>query len=83
MDGVLNALRRGVRILFDMGIERIVLAADHGHLFADELSEDMKVRKPYLWEVEKTPCGAGMVFMGRWYWNRRVHKQVSCLYLGS
>ena len=46
MDGVLNDLRRGVRMLVDMGIERIVLAADHGHIFADELSEDMKVDSP-------------------------------------
>jgi len=46
MDGVLNDLRRGVRMLVDMGIERIVLVADHGHLFADELSEDMKVDSP-------------------------------------
>ncbi len=46
MDGVLNDLRRGVRMLVDMGIDRIVLAADHGHLFADELSEDMKVDSP-------------------------------------
>ena len=46
MDGVLNDLRRGVRILVDMGIERIILAADHGHLFADELTEDMKVDAP-------------------------------------
>jgi len=46
MDGVLNDLRRGVRILVDMGIERIVMAADHGHLFTDELSEDMKVDAP-------------------------------------
>jgi len=46
MDGVLNDLRRGVRMLVDIGIERIVLVADHGHLFADELSEDMKVDSP-------------------------------------
>lgn len=46
MDGVLNDLRRGVRVLVDMGIEHIVLAADHGHIFADELSEDMKVDAP-------------------------------------
>ena len=46
MDGVLNDLRRGVRMLVDMGIERIVLAADHGHLFAEELSEDMKIDSP-------------------------------------
>ncbi|NLY01638.1 MAG: PglZ domain-containing protein [Rhodopirellula sp.] len=46
MDGVLNDLRRGVRVLADLGVERIVLAADHGHLFAEELSEDMKVEAP-------------------------------------
>lgn len=46
MDGVLNDLRRGIRVLIDMGIDHIVLAADHGHLFADELSEDMKVNAP-------------------------------------
>ncbi|MEK6799670.1 MAG: PglZ domain-containing protein [Planctomycetota bacterium] len=46
MDGVLNDLRRGIRILAEAGIERIVLTSDHGHLFADELSEDMKVDAP-------------------------------------
>jgi len=46
MDGVLNDLRRGVRVLFDLGVQRIVLTADHGHLFGDELSEDMKVDAP-------------------------------------
>lgn len=46
MDGVLNDLRRGIRVLIDSGVERIVLAADHGHLFAEELSEDMKVDSP-------------------------------------
>jgi len=46
MDGVLGDLRRGLRILADMGIERIVLSADHGHIFADELTEDMKVDPP-------------------------------------
>jgi hypothetical protein len=46
MDGILNDVRRGLRVLAGMGIERIVLAADHGHLFADELSEDMKVDPP-------------------------------------
>ncbi len=29
-----------------MGIEYIVLAADHGHLFAEELTENMKVDSP-------------------------------------
>jgi len=46
MDGVLVDLRRGVRVLADLGIETIILAADHGHLFADELTEDMKIEAP-------------------------------------
>jgi hypothetical protein len=46
IDGVLSQLRRGVRILADYGVKTIVLAADHGHLFADELGEDMKIESP-------------------------------------
>jgi hypothetical protein len=46
MDGVLNDLRRGIRVLVDLGVKRIVLASDHGHLFTEELSEDMKVDSP-------------------------------------
>jgi hypothetical protein len=46
MDGVLGHLRRGVRILSDHGIKTIILVADHGHLFADEIGEDMKIEAP-------------------------------------
>ncbi|MDA7645313.1 PglZ domain-containing protein [bacterium] len=46
MDGVLVDLRRGVRVLADLGIQTIVLAADHGHVFADEITEDMKIDAP-------------------------------------
>lgn len=46
IDGVLGDLRRGVRILSDHGIKTIILAADHGHLFADEIGEDMKIEAP-------------------------------------
>jgi hypothetical protein len=46
MDGVLGHLRRGVRILADHGIGTIILAADHGHLFTDEIGEDMKIEAP-------------------------------------
>jgi hypothetical protein len=35
-----------VRVLADHGIKTIVLAADHGHLFADEIGEDMKIDAP-------------------------------------
>ncbi len=46
IDGVLSQLRRGVRVLADHGIKNIVLVADHGHLFADEIGEDMKIEAP-------------------------------------
>jgi hypothetical protein len=46
IDGVLGHLRRGVRVLADHGIKTIVLVADHGHLFADEIGEDMKIEAP-------------------------------------
>ena len=46
IDGVLSHLRRGVRVLADHGIKTIVLVADHGHLFADEIGEDMKIDAP-------------------------------------
>ena len=46
MDGVLSHLRRGVRVLADTASRTIVLVADHGHLFADEIGEDMKIEAP-------------------------------------
>jgi hypothetical protein len=46
IDGVLSQLRRGVRVLADHGVTTIVLAADHGHLFADEMGDDMKIEAP-------------------------------------
>jgi PglZ domain len=46
MDGVLNDLRRGCRILADLGVRTIILVADHGHLFGEELGEDMKIDAP-------------------------------------
>ena len=45
MDGVLNDLRRGFRVLSDLGVTSIVFTADHGHLFADEVS-DAKIDAP-------------------------------------
>jgi hypothetical protein len=46
IDGVLSHLRRGVRVLADHGIKTIVLVADHGHLFGDEIGEEMKIEAP-------------------------------------
>ncbi|HUY31317.1 MAG TPA: PglZ domain-containing protein [Pirellulales bacterium] len=46
MDSMLTYLRRMVRILGDQGVRSIVLAADHGYLFADEIGDDMKIESP-------------------------------------
>ncbi len=46
MDSMLTYLRRGVRILSDHGVKTIILTADHGHLFADEIGDDMKIEAP-------------------------------------
>ncbi len=46
MDGVLGDLRRGLKVLADLGVRHVVLAADHGHLFGDELGEDMLIDAP-------------------------------------
>jgi hypothetical protein len=46
MDGVLSDLRRGFRVLADLGVKTIVLAADHGHLFGEEVGDDMKIEAP-------------------------------------
>jgi hypothetical protein len=46
MDGVLVDLRRGVRVLAELGVKSIILTADHGHLFAEEISDDMKIDAP-------------------------------------
>jgi PglZ domain len=46
MDQVPSMLRHAVRVLADLGCERIVLAADHGYVFADELDTDTKIDPP-------------------------------------
>ncbi|HVC94508.1 MAG TPA: PglZ domain-containing protein [Pirellulales bacterium] len=46
MDSMLTYLRRMVRILGDQGVRSIVLTADHGYLFADEIGDDMKIESP-------------------------------------
>ena len=46
MDGILNHLRRSLRILAELGVQHIVLTADHGYLFGEEIGEDMKIEPP-------------------------------------
>ena len=46
MDEILHDLRRACRILADLGVKKIIFAADHGYLFGDELGSDMKIDSP-------------------------------------
>jgi hypothetical protein len=46
MDDVLFELSRLFRLLVELGVKSIVVAADHGYLFGDELSSDMKISPP-------------------------------------
>jgi hypothetical protein len=46
MDEVLHLLHRSFRVLADLGVDNIILAADHGYLFGDELDEGMKIDAP-------------------------------------
>lgn len=46
MTGVLDDLRSAFRTLSAAGIERIIVTADHGHLFGDDVSEGEKIDAP-------------------------------------
>lgn len=46
MDTLLHDLRRAIHQLAQMGCKVIVLTADHGHLFGEELGEEMKIDPP-------------------------------------
>lgn len=46
MDEMIEQLRRGLRALARIGIQRIVVTADHGHLFADHFDPGMLMDSP-------------------------------------
>jgi hypothetical protein len=46
LDDVLNQLRRAVKTLLGLGIERIVVSADHGFLFGERLEPGERIDAP-------------------------------------
>ncbi len=46
MDEVLRRIPRAITALAEMGCERIVVASDHGYIFADELDSDTRIDPP-------------------------------------
>lgn len=46
MEELLEHLARGIRRLVELGCQQIILAADHGYLFGEELDSAMKIDPP-------------------------------------
>lgn len=61
MDDVLEKLRRGMRRLASFGVRNLIIAADHGYLFIDEMEEGMKLDPPGGQTVDLHP----RVWIGR------------------
>src|SRR5712691_1998396 len=61
LDEVLEKLRRGIRRLASLGVRHIVVTADHGYLFVEELDDAMKIDPPGGQTVDLHP----RVWVGR------------------
>lgn len=46
IDDVLNQLRRGIKTLFRLGFDTVVVSADHGYLFGEEISSGQRIDAP-------------------------------------
>ena len=46
LDDVLNQLRRGIKTLFSLGIQTVVISADHGYLFGERLTSGQAIDPP-------------------------------------
>jgi len=46
LDDVLNQLRRAIKTLFALGIEMVVISADHGYLFGEKLTTGDRIDAP-------------------------------------
>ena len=46
LDDVLNQLRRAIKTLFVLGIETVVISADHGYLFGEKLTSGDRIDAP-------------------------------------
>jgi len=46
MDSVQEEIAKACRVLARLGVERVVITADHGYLFGEELGPEMKVDPP-------------------------------------
>jgi hypothetical protein len=47
MDSILHDLHRAFRVLASLGVQRFIVAADHGYIFGEDLDQSMKVDPPH------------------------------------
>ena len=46
MEQLISRLKRGVQALLDAGVSTVILVADHGFIYGDELGDEMKIEPP-------------------------------------
>jgi len=46
MQDILHELKRAIRVLQELRVTRFIIAADHGHIFGEELSPEMLIDAP-------------------------------------
>ncbi|MFQ5342370.1 MAG: PglZ domain-containing protein [Anaerolineae bacterium] len=46
LDDVLNQLRRGIKSLFGLGVQTVIITADHGYLFGEKLTSGQGIDAP-------------------------------------
>ena len=46
LDDVLNQLRRAIKTLFALGIETVIISADHGYLFGEKMTSGDRIDAP-------------------------------------
>lgn len=46
LDDVLNQLRRGIKTLFALGLQTVIISADHGYLFGEKLTAGQAIDAP-------------------------------------
>ncbi|GIW89838.1 MAG: hypothetical protein KatS3mg109_0270 [Pirellulaceae bacterium] len=78
MAEVLEKVRRGIRQLARLGVKHVVLTADHGHIFVDDLDDGMKVDAPGGQTIDLHP----RVWMGRGGAAHPRHLRTSARQLG-
>jgi len=78
MDDIINKIEKGVRRLAEVGVHKLIISADHGHLFMPALGPDRKLEPPGGTTVALHP----RVWIGRGGGSATGHLRVSATQIG-